>query len=130
MIQFIYNISNYIFTKQTLFFIIYRYYLKIYKTLTIELNNLYVVIKVKHFKFLYDRFKNELSFVKDRIAKYYNIKKMKRLFFEKRGKMYLLRKNITTKRPNNKLDFKKFGPFIIVQKILEFNYKLSLLKIL
>ncbi len=42
--------------------------------------------------------------------------------------MYLLRKNITIKRPNDKLDFKKLGPFIIIYKILEFNYKLSLLK--
>ncbi len=53
---------------------------------------------------------------------------MKRLFFEKRDKVYLFRKNIIIKRPNDKLDFKKFGLFIIIQKILKNNYKLSLLK--
>ena len=37
-------------------------------------------------------------------------------------------KNITIKRLNDKLDFKKFGPFIIVCKILEYNYELSLSK--
>ncbi len=42
--------------------------------------------------------------------------------------MYLLRKNIIIKRPNNKLDFKKFGLFIIVYKISELNYELSLFK--
>ncbi len=62
------------------------------------------------------------------MAKYYNIKKMKRLSFEKEDKIYLLCKNITIKRPNDKLDFKKFEPFIIIYKILNFNYKLLLLK--
>ena len=80
----------------------------------IEPNNLYVVIKIKHFKFLYNRFKNEFSFVKDTMIKYYNIKRMKRLSFEKGSKMYLLCKNIIIKRSNDKLDFKKFGLFIII----------------
>jgi len=53
---------------------------------------------------------------------------MKRLSFEKRSKVYLFRKNIIIKRSNNKLDFKKFRPFTIIQKISENNYKLSLLK--
>ncbi len=64
------------------------------------------------------------------MAKYYNIKKIKGLSFQKRGKIYLFYKNIATKRPNDKLDFKKFGPFIIIQKILENNYELSLPKII
>ena len=42
--------------------------------------------------------------------------------------MYLLYKNITTKRSNDKLDFKKLRLFVINKKILENNYKLSLLK--
>jgi len=62
------------------------------------------------------------------MIKYYNIKRMKRLSFEKGNKMYLFCKNIITKQPNDKLDFKKFGLFIIIYKILEFNYKLSLFK--
>ncbi len=52
-----------------------------YKILTVGLDNLYAIIKIEHLKFLYNRFKNELSFVKDRITKYYNIKKIKRLSF-------------------------------------------------
>ncbi len=48
------------------------------------------------------------------MAKYYNIKRMKRSSFKKEDKMYLHCKNITIKQPNNKLDFKKFGPFIII----------------
>ncbi len=99
-----------------------------YKTPTIGPDNLYIIIKIKHLKFLYDKLKNEFSFVKDRMAKYYNIKKMKRPSFKKGGKTYLLYKNIIIKRPNNKLDFKKLGLFIIVRKISKFNYKLLLSK--
>ena len=53
---------------------------------------------------------------------------MKKSSFEKESKTYLLRKNIIIKRPNDKLDFKKLGLFIIAYKISEFNYKLSLSK--
>ncbi len=69
---------------------------------------------MKYFKFLYDKFKNELLFIRDRIIKYYNIKRMKRLFFKKENKIYLFCKNIIIKRLNDKLDFKKLEPFIIV----------------
>jgi len=62
------------------------------------------------------------------MKKYYNIKKMKGPSFEKRNKTYLFYKNITTKQPNNKLDFKKFGPFTITYKISKYNYKLLLPK--
>ncbi len=62
------------------------------------------------------------------MTKYYNIKKIKGPSFKKGRKVYLFRKNITIKRPNDKLNFKKLGPFIIVRKILEYNYKLLLFK--
>ncbi len=99
-----------------------------YKISTIGLDNLYTVIKVEYLKFLYDKFKNKLLFIKDRIIKYYNIKKMKGLSFEEGGKTYLFYKNIIIKQSNNKLDFKKIEFFIIICKILEYNYKLSLLE--
>ncbi len=75
------------FIKQIPFFTIYRYYLKIYKTSTIGSNNPYTTIKAEHFKFLYNKFKNKLLFVKNRIAKYYNIKRMKRPSFKKESKV-------------------------------------------
>lgn len=45
---------------------------------------------------------------------------------EKGDKVYLLRKHIKTKRPSDKLDFKKLGPFEITEKIGPVNYKLRL----
>ncbi len=62
------------------------------------------------------------------MTRYFNIKKIKKPSFEKRNKIYLFRKNIITKQPNDKLDFKKFELFIITYKISKFNYKLSLPK--
>jgi hypothetical protein len=44
------------------------------------------------------------------------------------GVVYLLRRNIRTKRPSEKLDFKKLGPFRIKRKITETNYELELPK--
>ncbi len=96
--------------------------------MTIELNNLYTVIKAKHLKFLYNKLKNEFSFIRNRIIIYYNIKRIKKPSFVKGNKVYLFYKNIIIKQPNNKLDFKKFKPFIIIYKILKYNYKLSLFK--
>ncbi len=101
-----------------------------YKISTIGLDNLYAVIKVEHLKFLYDRFKTEFSFVRDRIVKYYDIKKIKEPSFKERDKMYLLCKNIIIKQLNDKLDFKKFRSFTIAYKISKSNYKLSLFKII
>ncbi len=62
------------------------------------------------------------------MTKYYNIKKMKRPSFKKESKAYLFYKNIIIKQLNDKLDFKKFRLFIIIRKILKFNYKLLLFK--
>jgi hypothetical protein len=41
-------------------------------------------------------------------------------------KVYLLRKNIATKRPSDKLDHKKLGPFEIVEIKSLVNYRLKL----
>ncbi len=53
---------------------------------------------------------------------------MKRLFFKEGGKVYLLYKNIIIKRLNDKLEFKKFGFFVIIWKISKYNYELLLFK--
>ena len=41
--------------------------------------------------------------------------------------VYLVIKNITIKQLNKKLDYKYIGPYKIIKKILENNYKLDLL---
>jgi len=59
---------------------------------------------------------------------YYNQQHQEALKFRKRDKVYLLRKNIKIQRPNNKLNFKKIGPFEIEEQIGKVNYKLRLLE--
>ena len=59
---------------------------------------------------------------------YANIKRMKGPSFKEGDKVYLVRRNIKTKRPSDKLDYKKLGPFPILQVISKSNYRLSLLE--
>jgi hypothetical protein len=60
------------------------------------------------------------------MKRYYDTKRMKGLSLKEGDKVYLLRRNIKTKRPSDKLDFKKLGPFKIQQVISKTNYRLSL----
>jgi hypothetical protein len=58
---------------------------------------------------------------------YYNKSKLKGSRFKKGDLVYFLRKNIKTTRPNNKLDYKKFGSFKIKRNIKNISYELYLL---
>ena len=42
-------------------------------------------------------------------------------------KVYLLQKNLKMKRPSNKLDFKRLGPYKVLEKTGLVNFKLKLL---
>jgi hypothetical protein len=55
---------------------------------------------------------------------YYNKLKLERSRFKEGNLVYLLRRNIKTIRPNNKLDYKKFGPFRIKRNIKNISYEL------
>ena len=57
---------------------------------------------------------------------YYNQLRLKGLTFKRGDKVYLLCKNIKTKRLSDKLDFKKIKLFEVKEVILLTNYRLSL----
>ena len=57
--------------------------------------------------------KEDLEFIAQRIAKYANKKRSEGLDLRKGGMVYLLRKNIKTKRPSDKLNHTKLRPFKI-----------------
>jgi len=59
---------------------------------------------------------------------YYDPKRLKGLILEEEGKVYLLRRNTRSKRPYEKLDFKKYGSYKIEKKFLDLVYKLKLPK--
>jgi hypothetical protein len=68
----------------------------------------------------------ELEFVRNRMRNYYDPKRIKGPSFKEGDIVYLATRNISTKRPSKKLDYKYIGPYKITQKISENNYKLDL----
>jgi hypothetical protein len=71
--------------------------------------------------------KEELEFVRHRMKEYYNKSRLEGPRLVRGDKVYLISRNLYTKRPNKKLDFKKLRPFKINECILQFNYRLVLL---
>ncbi len=70
----------------------------------------------------------DIEFSKLRTAKYSNKKRSMGPPLKRGDKVYLLRKHIKTKRPSTKLDFKKLGPYEILEKVGPVNFKLQLPK--
>ncbi|KAK3397003.1 hypothetical protein B0T20DRAFT_338165, partial [Sordaria brevicollis] len=61
--------------------------------------------------------KDEFTFIRNRINRYYDYTKSLTLIFKEGDKIYFLYYNIKIKRPNNKFDFKKIKLFKIIKKI-------------
>jgi hypothetical protein len=57
---------------------------------------------------------------------YYNRSKFEEPRFREGDLVYLLRRNIKTIKPNDKLDYKKFGPFKVKRNIKNISYELHL----
>jgi hypothetical protein len=58
---------------------------------------------------------------------YYNKLKLERSRVREGDLVYLLRRNIKTTKPSDKLDYKKFGSFKVKRNIKDINYKFHLL---
>jgi hypothetical protein len=84
------------------------------------------ILKADELKNLYEEMKIELEFVRKRMKKYYDDKKVGGPTFKEGEMVYLAIKNITIKRPSHKLDYKYIGPYKIKRKISENNYELDL----
>jgi len=68
----------------------------------------------------------EWIFLQNRMKHYANQKRLPAPTLKEGDKVYLLRKNVKTTRPSDKLDWKKLGPFKIKKKLSDINYTLSL----
>ena len=75
---------------------------------------------------LWHQLRQELAFVRDRMAEYANKRRIEGPTFERGDMVYLTRRNIRTRRPNDKLDFKKLGPFMVEGRISNVSYRLKL----
>jgi hypothetical protein len=61
----------------------------------------------------YQELLRDIEFLAQRMTIYYNNKKFRESYLMEENKIYLLRRNIKTTRLNDKLNYKKFGPFTI-----------------
>jgi hypothetical protein len=83
-------------------------------------------ITVKKLKDLYQELIRDIEWMSLRSLLYYNSKRFEGSRLRKKDQVYLLRRNVKTTRPNDKLDHKKFGPFRIVRNIKNINFELQL----
>ncbi|AEO55973.1 hypothetical protein MYCTH_2043746, partial [Thermothelomyces thermophilus ATCC 42464] len=83
-------------------------------------------VKAEQMHALHEKLKKELEFVKTRMKNYYDKHRLEGPRLERGDKVYLIARNLRTKRPSTKLDFKKVGPFVIKERISTSNYRLSL----
>ena len=125
--QFAYNSATTSTTKQSPFYTLYGYHPTAYHE-TIQDNTPAEKAEEKatRIRQIQKDIQQELSFVTERMTKYANQRRIGGPILKEGDKVYLLRRNIKTTRPSNKLDHKKIGPFQISEKLSDTNYKLSL----
>ena len=77
-------------------------------------------------KTLYEQIHKDIEFLNIKIAKNANKKRIQEYSYKEEDKVYLLQQNIKTKRPSNKLDFKRLGLFRIKKVVGRLDYELEL----
>ncbi len=85
-------------------------------------------VSVDYIKTMYTHLAEDLKEIRQASAKPANRKRSKGPALIEGGMVYLLRKNIRIKRPSEKLDHTKLGPFRIQKKLSKVIYQLSLPK--
>jgi len=78
---------------------------------------------------LHEEISQEIQFITKKIKIYYNKTRFKDITLKK-NKVYLFTRNIATKRPSKKLNYKKIKLFKIKRNIKGISFKLDLLKII
>ncbi|KAM4063982.1 reverse transcriptase (RNA-dependent DNA polymerase) [Hirsutella rhossiliensis] len=78
------------------------------------------ILQADQLRKLHKEMQQELQFVRERMSTHYNRKRLQGPIFQEGDMVYLVRRNIKTKRPSNKLDFKKLGPKIEVDDDQEY----------
>lgn len=83
-------------------------------------------VQVDKLKNLHRELSRDIEFLAQRAASYCNSKRLESPRLKEGDKVYLLRRNIKTTRPSDKLDHKKFGPFKIKRNIKNVSFELCL----
>lgn len=125
--QFAYNNAMHATTKETPFFANYGYNPKLIG----EPRNKHNVAESARLlatgvRQLHLQMARDIEFLNLRMKMHYDQRHQAGPDLKKGEKVYLLRRNIKTKRPSDKLDHRKLGPFTIDEKTGPVNYRLKL----
>jgi hypothetical protein len=125
--QFAYNTAEAATTNMTPAYANFGFEPKAYNTQLPDLAKSDIAItKAEDLRNLHEQLSLDIKFIAQRTAYYYNTKRSMEPTLKKGDKVYLLRRNINTKRPSDKLDHKKLGPFKISEVVGPVNYRLEL----
>ncbi|KAL0934452.1 reverse transcriptase domain protein [Colletotrichum truncatum] len=126
MAQFAYNSAVGESTKESLFYLNYGFNPTAYGQPRQGPTALKAVADINKLKEIQRDLPRDLEFIRERMRKYANKTRVKGPTLKEGDSAYLLRRNIKTKRPSDKLDFKKLRPFEITKKVSNVNFKLAL----
>ena len=84
------------------------------------------IVQVDNIKALHEELALDIKFISQKSAAYYNKSRSMEPTLKEGDKVYLLRRNIKTERPSDKLDHEKLGPSQFEKVTGPVNYRLSL----
>ena len=85
-----------------------------------------ITLQIKQLQLLYKELQKNIQFLVKRFVLYVNEKRNKEFILKEKDKVYLLRRNIKTKKLSNKLNHTKLKSFNILKIKKSINYKLNL----
>ncbi|KAE8218058.1 hypothetical protein CF319_g7988 [Tilletia indica] len=80
----------------------------------------------EHLERTWNEVRAQLRWAKDQMAKYYNQRRSPAPTYKIGDQVWLLRRNIPTTRPSDKLDHRRLGPFTIAAQVGNSAYRLTL----
>ena len=124
--QFAYNSATTETTKVTPYYANYGYEPTAYREAGKSLGNPRAEAWADKQQGIFEMVKKELEFARSRMKKYADQKRTPGPPLREGDNAYLLRRNIKTKRPSEKLDYRKLGPFKIRRRVTNVTYELEL----
>ena len=124
--EFAYNNSTHTSTQQTPFFSNLGYHPRFDLTAPIGSNNPAAKDLVERLAEIHQQLKIQLAIAQQTYKQFADNKRQEAPHFNIGDRVWLLRKNIRTTRPTEKLDHKRIGPYEIIERINEVAYRLEL----
>jgi RNase H-like domain found in reverse transcriptase/Reverse transcriptase (RNA-dependent DNA polymerase)/Integrase zinc binding domain/Chromo (CHRromatin Organisation MOdifier) domain/Retroviral aspartyl protease len=127
--EFAYNNTVHSSTKVTPFFANLGYHPRFSVTIPrVSKDNVPVTDRIQAFKDLYTEMKINIQSANDRHAKHFNTKSLPQPDLHVGEEVWLDARNLRTSRPARKLDYKRVGPFRVLEKVGTRSYRLDLPK--